>query len=545
MFRIKSLTTFLLAFILLLGTHIAHSAQTPDEQVAPRSIAAVGDPSTQYGVFFEDSADMLRWPSILYGYSMVGRMINATEICNGLDDPACAGSELYKYYALMPPCVSISQVDCIESVYAKSSSSPTRAEGVFQRFMPESVTAAYAGDLARGLPAGSSSGIWRIPGVKHKGNTDEYAVVVSSVGSIRKGTPNVAEGDFRAAIFPMTLDVDAGYRANQVILDDRGTPGYKHVSILQESRRNFEACAIVENGACALRQGFPDDVHFGMTIRFGRTINGWLHGRISQPVIDYQQKSYGTRIDMQGLSTKVPLLAGWVSQEKLTQRVRLEIGGLSQPGGYNSPGTSGEEVLRTFPVWSRLLGDTAVANPSQWIFYNLPEGEIQNSDNCIRNSKVLAGFLTTNSSTYSAGPPVFNKETQSLDYKVASAHFLKDGTVFQGEYNLFINSQVARCIYKFSGAPISASVSIVNDSGDARIATTTVRESGGWIHLMAAGFTFSSPTLRVTLSQSPVPTPTATPKAAAKKITISCVKGKVVKKVTAVKPTCPAGYRKK
>jgi hypothetical protein len=33
--------------------------------------------------------------------------------------------------------------------------------------------------------------------------------------------------------------------------------------------------------------------------------------------------------------------------------------------------------------------------------------------------------------------------------------------------------------------------------------------------------------------------------AATKKITIACVKGKMTKKVTAVKPLCPAGYKKK
>jgi membrane protein involved in colicin uptake len=33
--------------------------------------------------------------------------------------------------------------------------------------------------------------------------------------------------------------------------------------------------------------------------------------------------------------------------------------------------------------------------------------------------------------------------------------------------------------------------------------------------------------------------------AASKKITITCVKGKLTKKVTAVKPKCPAGYKKK
>jgi len=33
--------------------------------------------------------------------------------------------------------------------------------------------------------------------------------------------------------------------------------------------------------------------------------------------------------------------------------------------------------------------------------------------------------------------------------------------------------------------------------------------------------------------------------AASKKITITCVKGKLTKKVTAVKPVCPKGYKKK
>jgi hypothetical protein len=34
-------------------------------------------------------------------------------------------------------------------------------------------------------------------------------------------------------------------------------------------------------------------------------------------------------------------------------------------------------------------------------------------------------------------------------------------------------------------------------------------------------------------------------KAAQKKTTITCVKGKTVKRVTALKPVCPAGYKKK
>jgi hypothetical protein len=63
-----------------------------------------------------------------------------------------------------------------------------------------------------------------------------------------------------------------------------------------------------------------------------------------------------------------------------------------------------------------------------------------------------------------------------------------------------------------------------------------VSEKDGWLHLAAYGFTFSSPTISVKLSQA---------KPLAKKTTITCVKGKLTKKVTAVGPKCPAGYKKK
>ncbi len=108
-----------------------------------------------------------------------------------------------------------------------------------------------------------------------------------------------------------------------------------------------------------------------------------------------------------------------------------------------------------------------------------------------------------------------------------------------------MSSEVARCIYNFTSAPISASVSITtSDGGVQKVATTVLNERNGWLHLGAYGFGFSSPTLKVKLSQAAV-TPTPTAKPAVKKTTITCVKGKSSKKVTALAPKCPAGYKKK
>lgn len=540
----KKLLIALLIPAVLLGDSMADAAETPDEQVSPISIAFTGDQSQKYGVFFEESVDTLRMPSLLYGYNMRNNQTNAVSFCSGLNDEACSSASSFKYYALFPPCLKDGDVDCIESVYAIPAESPARVQGVFKRQMPSVVAKPYQGSLKDGVPQGGNAGIWTIPGVKHKGGGEDYAVIVSLVGDLtRDSTSRV--GDLRAVILPQTMVTNPGYKANVAFINSNSSTGVKQVEINHPGSQNFEPCAIVEDGACALRQGFPDNVQFGLSIRFSKPLPGWLHGRISNPQINYQEKTYGTFIEMQGLATKVPVVGGWVANTAENADAIAAIkkdAWLPSLGGGTFPGASGEGSMKALAAWNKAFGDKAVAYPSQWIFYNLPEYQMQGSDQCIRNSKTLAGFVTTNSTTYAAGPPVFNRENQTLDYKVASAHYLKDGSEFLGEYNLYIDSKVARCIYKFSSAPISATISIVNDSGMTKVATTTMSESNGWIHLVAAGFTFSSPTLRVKLTQEVNKAPTASTPG---KLTITCVKGKNIKKVSAVKPACPSGWKKK
>jgi hypothetical protein len=105
-----------------------------------------------------------------------------------------------------------------------------------------------------------------------------------------------------------------------------------------------------------------------------------------------------------------------------------------------------------------------------------------------------------------------------------------------------MRSDAARCIYGFSKAPISASISIVSADGNNDVATTVAAEKDGWLSLSANNFQFSSPIIQVKFTQE---APVATAKPAAKQTTITCVKGKTTKKVTAAKPVCPKGYVKK
>ena len=548
---------------LLIYPAISTAAGVIDEQY---SVNGQSDNRNKVGVLFEENVDTLRMPSLLYSYSLSnGAPPRVISFCEGLKDPKCASAEFMKYYALLPACKSVNEVDCIESIYAVVPGSPARIKGIYKESIPEKIENQYQADPDNGLPQGSVSGVWEIPNIKHGGGSTNFAAIVSRVGSLKRissswvaqppGSDPWGSGDFRAAIYPVNMVRDLRYKANISRImqqpNGRSSMAIDHPSLLP-----FDVCAIVGNGVCALRQTFPEEVKFGMVIRFSKVINGWMHGRIDSPEIDYELTSYGTRVDMKGQSIRVPILAGWASPSDFPDTDRQKNDFLNNANGETSyPGSSGNYSMEMLNLWSKVLKDKAVANPTQWIFYNLPERDIESASSCIKNSKTLAGFVTTNSTTYTATPPIFNDQTGTLDYKVASPHFLADGKVFQGKYNLYIDSNVARCIYKFSNAPISATVSITSaDGGQQNVATTVVNEQNGWLHLSAMGFTFSSPTLKVKLTQGDtapeIASPTPVASAPAKKVekpkrsTITCTKGMTSKKVSAIVPKCPKGFKK-
>jgi hypothetical protein len=134
---------------------------------------------------------------------------------------------------------------------------------------------------------------------------------------------------------------------------------------------------------------------------------------------------------------------------------------------------------------------------------------------------------------------------------VGAAHKKSNDEVFQGYYSLTVNKITANCYWGNSFSNANATVSVIGQDGEQNVSTSSVTTSNGWVNFVASGFTFSAPTIKVRyMAPKPTPTPAATesptPTAAAlKKTTITCIKGKVVKKVTGVKPVCPKGYKKK
>jgi len=143
----------------------------------------------------------------------------------------------------------------------------------------------------------------------------------------------------------------------------------------------------------------------------------------------------------------------------------------------------------------------------------------------------LVGLVTTNATIYDSSPPQFTDG--ALRYQVAGLHFLPDGSLTQGTYDLLLRSDAARCIYGFSDVPVTAEVSVTSEDGIEQVATTSVSEQDGWLKMSAYGFGFSKPTISVRISST---------EEQAKKIV--CKRGKKRKVVTGSPARCPTGWSK-
>jgi hypothetical protein len=123
------------------------------------------------------------------------------------------------------------------------------------------------------------------------------------------------------------------------------------------------------------------------------------------------------------------------------------------------------------------------------------------ADTCFLSGPGIKGIVTSNATVYGDGPPAFNNADGTLNYKVAAPHFNPDGTEFKGTYDITMTSAVARCVYQLGEAPINVNVRVIGENGVQTGATTTAVESDGWLKISVKDFTFSSPTIKLRITQ--------------------------------------------
>jgi hypothetical protein len=154
-----------------------------------------------------------------------------------------------------------------------------------------------------------------------------------------------------------------------------------------------------------------------------------------------------------------------------------------------------------------------------------------------------------NSSERSA--PYWISNEQSLAMNVSSIHRRMDGSLNAGTFQIQMPVTVAQCLWGVDlSKATAATISAVYGGGiDSEIVTTSSKIADGFYYLSANGFHYSSPTIKVKLTQTAsnlaIQKPLEEVKPVVrKKITINCIKDKKVRKVTAYEPKCPNGFKK-
>jgi hypothetical protein len=172
-------------------------------------------------------------------------------------------------------------------------------------------------------------------------------------------------------------------------------------------------------------------------------------------------------------------------------------------------------------------------------------------------SCVSIGGLSVVTNAFTMTAPSWNYSTQTLDVKLAASHVRTDGSLNEGYLEVRVPLKMASCMWGIElRDKVQARFALTYEDGSPSEVLTVVGgiQNNDYV-LISAGFHYSSPKVsikldgaKVTASQ-PLEEPTSViPPVTAKKTTITCVSTKnkkLTKKVTAVGPKCPAGYKKK
>ncbi len=567
----KFLSAFVAVFLFLTLVPAFSSAA---DSVTDEMFQALPEPGLGYLGYsaYPQGSSVVKSSGLVGMTTTADNKVTAISYCSSIDDSKCENSDYFQYRAEFPVCTTSIQVDCIETLSAEDANGKSLTvtnKGIFS----EEKNHVYAGSKTILLPSGGVTSLFDIPEAPHEGGS-LYLPMVTSHGHWDKSLNSLNTIE-NTGIFLYAVKIEKGqFQPDEISMDPTRYNAKNWITGASTERR----CIHNDSTTCAIAYPLPMNIKFGLKVRYGSNLKGWFHGRIQDPTISYESNAGGGKtITASAFPIKIPSMSIWKKKSEIAPEVTAfyatqdkPLGGAGSGAGnlalqngsqdnwslmlFNNTGY-GQGQMDEFLTWLPTFGDKATFLPTVWNLNLMTEQfSATNKRSCYTGTDTLTGIVSTNATQYLSGPPTYNSATEELEYKVAGPHYLPNGDLFRGTYDLTLRSDFARCLYGITGTAFKAVISIVSDSGVSINAVTTIGEKNGWMYLSAKGFTFSNPTLKVKLVQdapTPVvtPTPTPTPTATIKPVSIQklivCVKGKTTKKVKAISPKCPSGYKKK
>jgi hypothetical protein len=388
------------------------------------------------------------------------------------------------------------------------------------------VTKNWPANPATLLPAGANNKVFTIPGAKHAGGNQYLVQTVVNGTSALKGV-NARASSLDITIFPIKV-----YSA----------PAPNTCSIwLDYCFEIFE---------------FPTNVKFRVTLDLkylSEIFSGWFQTRmfdssVNQPsTTSYSFEGFPVVVSNAQANFYRPFDEVLVNQ---FEDARTGITKYGQPYKLVLADSNSPTSIANWIKYEKAIGNKAVYDSTIWhvVSYSTSQQKYiyQGMNGCLTNKSGVLGYVSTNSTVYDVSAPNWDDSSKSLSFKVASPTFDAQGDKNSGVYELAIQKDVAKCIWGDALVNPKATIEVLDDFGSKQIATTVFTQKGNWIYFRAYGFHYSTPSIKVKLSQNTevAVTPTAAP-APVKKISITCIKGKTTKKVTAINPKCPTGFKKK
>ena len=406
-------------------------------------------------------------------------------------------SKLHFYGSnLMPICETDSQENCIESLNFEDASGTK----VTARNIGFAGGATFPEIKSIGVHSGSQISLWEATGFTHAGEATTYSVMVRARQTYDRFKKKFTTISLDAAVAPYVLKT-GNYTAPKTT--QCGTDGQSKLC-----GGKPDECAWTDEGKCGLRSAFAGDPRVTLKLRVSNEIGGWFRGRLTQTAISVEKlSSKNNLITVSGQPVRVARFAAQVKKEDVSAKAMkaLEtpwipmkelflgnrtVGAFSTEGWNNAPYIYMDEFRKQ-------ANDTADSVSNLWNFETADEG---GNNRCLADTSRVLGLVTTNATAYDGTSPDF--KGGMLTYRVGGMHYLPGGSDLSlGTYDLAIRSDVARCLYGFSKAPLSGTVSVVNDKGAKTTATTVVSEKNGWLKMAAYGFTFSKKTIKVKITK--------------------------------------------
>ena len=519
------LTPFVIALSLIFSI-VPNLAPAQAENVIDEQFQVQNPEGPGYtGYLVNNTRSLTRFYSYLVTLKATNQKISGMKSCSKISDcPKDFDAQVADINLTL--CNNDLEENCIRGVKATN----LLTKKVITKFVPRpNLTADFKaeikGNKEADLPNGGNPLVVSIPEAPHVGG-DLY-LIKSDYYATRKSSKEKFKLDLITnGIFPITIE-QGTFEPGGPNLNTKNYVGKPIQGITNEPPYlggfiTDVRCLMATKKICLVPQAFPENFSFGLSLRANQGFTSWLYGRLANPSVEVIKAKVDEKamlVNIEAEPVKVPLVFGWAKNSELPREMFAKYekergGGLYFGKSKTAPidsisilkGSSNkynEAGIQEMLAWMPLLGDKAAAMPSQWSFQTL----ILASDTaaklsaCTTSAASLSGLIFTNATVFSSGAPTFDATEGSLDYKVAAPHLKPNGDLMAGTYDLVLNSTVARCLYGFTKAPIGARISIINADGTNQVATTIISEKDGFFRMGAYGFGFSSPTIKMKITQ--------------------------------------------